>query len=106
MKIQLLTLMVIAITSSPITVAEGDRHQGGKQGDGGRRAAHMQEQFGVTDDQLSQMREIRENGGGREEVRAVLTDDQRSQMQQWRQENPQGSKGGKSPRDQSNGEEE
>ena len=39
--------------------------------------------FGVTDDQLAQMREIRESGGSREDMRSVLSDDQRQQMQTW-----------------------
>ena len=57
----------------------------------GRHQAHkerMQEQFGITDDQFEQMREIRQSGGSREDAAAVLSDDQRAQMQQWREENP------------------
>jgi len=50
------------------------------------------------------MREIREGGGSREDIRAVLTDDQRSQMQQWRQEHPRDSNGGKHRHGQSSGE--
>ena len=104
MKKKLITLMAIAITASPFTFAEAQSYKGGEQGDGARRAAHMQEQFGVSDDQLSQMREIREGGGSREDIRAVLTDDQRSQMQQWRQEHPRDSNGGKHRHGQSSGE--
>jgi len=60
---------------------DGD-HQGqgeGRRG-GGDRMARMQERLGLSDDQVSQMQEVRERGGSREDMRAVLTDDQRAQM--------------------------
>jgi hypothetical protein len=88
----LVTLLAAALVAAPLAFAEGKNKQGGEHR-GKHRALHMQEQFGVSDDQLSQMREIRGNGGSREDVRAVLTDDQRSQMEQWRKDNPRSGKG-------------
>lgn len=88
----LISLLVAAVVAAPLAFAEGKNKQGGEHRNK-QRAAHMQEQFGVSDDQLSQMREIRDDGGSREDVRAVLTDDQRSQMRQWRKDNPRGGKG-------------
>ena len=80
-----------ALALSPLAHAE--------RGDSDSRRAHhekrvqqMQDQFGVTDEQLSQMREIRRNGGSREEAHAVLSDDQREQMRAWREQNPRGGK--------------
>jgi len=82
--------LVALLVSAPLAQA------GDKKGNHQQRAAHMQEKFGVTDEQLAEMRRIRENGGGREEIRQVLTEDQRQQMRQWREENPQagGRRGG------------
>ena len=76
----LLTLALVGV--QPAFAGDGQREH---------RAQHrqqMQEQFGITDDQASQMREIRRNGGSREDAHAVLTDEQRSAMRQWREENP------------------
>ena len=84
--------VIAALVAAPLALAEG-YGQGGKRGAG--HAAHMQEKFGVSDEQLQQMRDIRENGGSREEMRAVLTDEQRTQMEQYRQENPRGDYGSK-----------
>lgn len=88
-------VVIAALAAAPLALAEGYGQGGGKRGGGGH-AAHLQEQFGVTDQQLQQMREIRENGGSREDARAILTDEQRSQIDQHRQENPRGGPGGKS----------
>ena len=51
--------------------------------------ARMQQELGITDEQRQQMREIRQNGGSREDAAAVLTDEQRQKMQQWREQNPE-----------------
>jgi Spy/CpxP family protein refolding chaperone len=51
--------------------------------------ARMQYELGITDEQRQQMREIRQNGGSREDAAAVLTDEQRRKMQQWREQNPE-----------------
>ncbi len=92
MKLTTLALATLLVGGAPLAIAE--KGEGGNRGDKHeRRAAHMQEQFGVSDEQLSQMREIRENGGSREDVRGVLTDDQRAQMKAWRQEHGRGHKG-------------
>ena len=52
---------------------------------GGDRIARMQQHLGLSDEQVAEMREIRENGGTREAMHAVLTDDQRAQLDQMRQ---------------------
>ncbi len=92
-----------ALILSPLASAErgegqgrGEHHQ--------KRAQHMQQQFGVTDEQLAEMRQIRQNGGSREDMRAVLSAEQREQMRSWREQNPRGGKhrrGGEGPDDQS-----
>ena len=59
----------------------GDRQgQGEGRRGGGDRMARMQERLGLSDDQVSQMQGIRDSGGSREDMRAVLTEDQRAQI--------------------------
>ena len=69
----------LALALSAASYADGHR---------GKNLERMQERLGLSDAQVEEMREIRANGGSREDVRAVLTDEQRSQAQQWREENP------------------
>jgi Spy/CpxP family protein refolding chaperone len=44
------------------------------------RMTHMQESLGLSDAQVEQIRDIRANGGTRDDVRAVLSDEQREMM--------------------------
>ena len=58
---------------------------GDKEGQrGGDRVARMQEHLGLSEEQVEQIRSIRENGGGREEIHAVFTDEQRELMRERR----------------------
>ena len=84
------------------------RRQGQREGDTGRwtsgegrgmrgrspRMAHLQQALGLSDEQAAEIREIRANGGSREDVRAVLTDEQRVIMDEHRA-NRQGRRDGK-----------
>jgi len=80
----ILALAAGSILLSQVSIAEPDD----KEERRAQHRQHMQEQFGVTDDQFAQMHEIRSNGGSREDMKTVLSDDQREQMRQWREENP------------------
>jgi len=55
----------------------------GKQG-GGDRLTRMQKNLGLSDDQVSQMREIGKRGGSREEMHAVMTVEQRGILRERR----------------------
>ena len=66
---------------------EANKGQGGERG--GDRLARMQQHLGLSDDQVSQIRDIRANGGGREEVSQVLTEEQRTQLEEHRSEHRQ-----------------
>ena len=77
--------VIAALVAAPLALAEG-YGPGGKRGAG--HAAHMQEKFGVSDEQLQQMRDIRENGGSREEMRAVLTAEQLEKLEQAHKRRP------------------
>ena len=52
-------------------------HEGGKKG---MPLVQLQEELGLTDDQVEKMREIKEAGGSRKEMRAVLTPEQQSKV--------------------------
>lgn len=83
MKKTLLGLLVLVFLSS--TALAGQANGQGKQGGGkGQRMARMQQELGLSQEQMDQMRSIRENGGGRDEMRAVLSDEQRAQMDEHR----------------------
>jgi len=78
---------LLLILSSTTTMAEGQQN-GQRQGKSGNdnRAAKMQQRLGLTDEQIALMREIRQNGGSREDVRAVMTDEQRATMDELRRQ--------------------
>ncbi len=73
-------ILILALAVVPAATFAGD-NEGNRGGD---RMARMQEQLGLSDEQMKQIREIRENGGGREEMRAVFTDEQRALMKERR----------------------
>jgi Spy/CpxP family protein refolding chaperone len=52
------------------------------------RLGRMQEHLGLSDDQVAEMKAIRESGGSREDVHAVLTDEQRDQLAELRAAHP------------------
>jgi Spy/CpxP family protein refolding chaperone len=76
-----LVLALAAFTIHSSAGQHGNR-QGGQMD--AERRAKMQERLGLTEEQMSQMREIRENGGSRVDMRAVLTDEQRSMIEEHR----------------------
>lgn len=51
---------------------------------GGRNLERMQEELGLTEEQVEQIREIRESGGGREEIHEVLTEEQQAKAHELR----------------------
>lgn len=86
-----LLLAAVALAEPP----EGQR--GGPPTDEQRaeRLARMQESLGLSDAQVRQIREIREQGGSREDIHAVLTEEQRNVMKERRaQHRGQGGKQG------------
>jgi Spy/CpxP family protein refolding chaperone len=51
---------------------------------GEERLKRMREDLDLTDEQVAQIKEIRENNGSREEIQAVLTEEQREKARQHR----------------------
>ena len=50
------------------------------------RLSRMQEHLQLSDEQVEQMREIHAQGGGREEIRSVLTEEQRTMAKKHREQ--------------------
>lgn len=51
-----------------------------------KRLLNMQKQLQLSDEQLVEMRQVRDEGGSKKEVRAVLTEEQREQLQELKKE--------------------
>ena len=92
-----LLVFVFALTLVSVCAYAGDtagEHGKVKHG-GADRLARMQKNIGLSDEQVEQIRTIRENGGGREDILAVMTDEQRAQMRERRSKKQgQGKMGG------------
>ena len=79
MKKILILILCLAVASAATFAGDKEGKRGGVD-----RMARMQENLGLSDEQMEQIREIRENGGGREQIRAVLSDEQRALMKERR----------------------
>ncbi len=91
MKKILILILAMALASSA-TFADDEE---GKQG-GDDRMARMQQNLGLSDEQVTQMRQIRDNGGDKEKILAVLTDEQLALMKERRGKmKSRGKKGGR-----------
>lgn len=81
-------LLGLALVSGIGLAQAGDGLNGGV--DAGNKAApmaRMQKTLGLSDEQVKQMRDIREAGGSPEEMRAVLTPEQQAKAAQLKKAN-------------------
>ncbi len=77
----------LALVSSVALAQPPSAPPGGPQGDGkGPPMMRMQNELDLTDEQVKKMREIRDQGGSRAEMQAVLTPEQRAKMAAQREE--------------------
>ncbi len=79
MKKIIFLILCMAMISAD-TLADDEK---GKQ-DSGDRMAKMQQNLGLSDGQVAEIRHIRDNGGGKEEIMAVLTEEQLTLMKERR----------------------
>ena len=79
-KLAVLGIAAFISISLPCLAGEGEGHKPG----GEERLSRMQEHLDLSDEQVSQIRDIHERGGDRKEIGAVLTDGQREQMHEHR----------------------
>lgn len=73
-------LALLAFSAS--TLAQDEERRGGHHR--GNKLARMQEHLQLSDDQMAQIQQIRENGGSREDMHAILTEDQLAQLEEHR----------------------
>lgn len=71
-------LATVILMSMPAFVAAGESGQGRPTAE--ERLSRMQKHLDLSDDQVSQIRQIHDNGGGRDEIGTVLTEDQREKI--------------------------
>jgi Spy/CpxP family protein refolding chaperone len=84
MKNPILGLVVATLLSATAVWAEP-----GNRPDREERLQRMQQHLGLSEEQVAQIRDIRAQGGTREDVHAVLTEEQRSRMAQARKQHRQ-----------------
>ena len=89
---KLLVLILAMSMASATTFAEDEENKSAMTD----RMARMQKNLGLSDEQVAQIRQIRDNGGGKEEILAVLSDEQLELMKKRRAEMK--GKGGKGKR--------
>jgi hypothetical protein len=73
-------LILCAAVISAVTFADDEK---GKQ-DSGDRMAKMQKNLDLSDGQVAEIRHIRDSGGSKEEIMAVLTEEQLAMMKERR----------------------
>jgi len=90
MKNWLIAAACVAALGAGSVYADSDSHAKSAQGgDRKERMQRMREHLDLSDAQVEQMRAIRESGGSREEMRAVLTEDQQAKFDAARQRHRQ-----------------
>lgn len=72
---------------------KGKSRKEGKSTVTDEQLSKMQEALGLSDEQLAEMRQIRDGGGSAKEVRAVLTEEQKAQVQARKQTRKKEKKG-------------
>jgi Spy/CpxP family protein refolding chaperone len=72
-----ITLALLAVMSAPLVGIAAD----GKPAVTDEQLSKMQQQLQLSDEQVAKMRQIRDDGGSRKDMRAVLTDEQKAQGQ-------------------------
>ena len=81
-KLIMPSILLLAMAAAAAETGQDKKGQGTRGN--GPRMQHMQQALNLSDEQVSQIREIRANGGGRDEVRAVMNDEQRAMMDEHR----------------------
>jgi Spy/CpxP family protein refolding chaperone len=80
MKAIVITLGLLMASTSSLAEQDGGR----PDADHEKRRAHIQQELGLSSEQVEQMREIREQGGSREDMRAILTEEQQTKAEEMR----------------------
>lgn len=81
MKALIFTLGLLMASTAALAERDGGEHRG----PGADKKARMQQELGLSEEQMEQIREIREQGGTREDVHAILTEEQQAKAKELRE---------------------
>jgi Spy/CpxP family protein refolding chaperone len=84
MKTALALIFTLLVAIAPAFASDENGPDARGPHGGGDRLARMQEHLDLSDEQVEKIRQIRESGGGREEIDAVLTEEQQAKLQERR----------------------
>jgi hypothetical protein len=73
-----IALVVLTVMSMPLLALDGDE----KSSLSDKQLTTMQKRLQLSDEQMSQMRKIRDEGGSKKEMGAVLTDEQKARAKE------------------------
>jgi hypothetical protein len=76
-------VLILVLAMAPAAALADDEKKNSAMSD---RMERMQKNLGLSDQQVTQIRQIRDNGGSKEEILAVLSDEQRELMKKRRAE--------------------
>jgi hypothetical protein len=76
-------VLILVMAMAPAAALADDEKNNSPMSD---RMERMQKNLGLSDEQVAQIRQIRDNGGSKEEILAVLSDEQRELMKKRRAE--------------------
>lgn len=80
----LISILLLAFTTSAAWAQPHGKGMGPGMRGQSPRMQHAQQNLGLSQEQVDQIGMIRRNGGGRDEIRAVLTEEQRAMMDEHR----------------------
>ena len=80
----LLISLTLMMASSTALAGPNKLSLGDEQAQRGDHRERIQQELDLSEEQMQQMREIRENGGNREDMRAVLTEEQAAKADELR----------------------
>lgn len=81
MKSPIILLLAMTLSVSAFAVEEEKPETISDQ-----RLLNMQQQLQLSDEQLVEMRQIREEGGSKKDIRSVLTEEQQQQLQELKKQ--------------------
>tara|TARA_R110001599_G_scaffold353864_1_gene600857 strand:+ start:27242 stop:27550 length:309 start_codon:yes stop_codon:yes gene_type:complete len=76
-----MSLVLLAVMSAPLAALAGDD----KSATTDEQLGQMQKRLQLTDEQVAEMQQIRDDGGTRKDMRSVLNDEQKAQAKKLKQ---------------------
>jgi hypothetical protein len=81
MKALIFTLGLLMASTAAVAERDGGEHRG----PGADKKARMQQELGLSEEQMEQIREIRAQGGSRDDIHAILTEEQQAKAMALRE---------------------